>query len=112
MESKALPSVINLVSNSGIGLERLLEYRVTQECLSIFNVYGMSRKVQKSKLMASFTLHDIGWPHDYIALIDMGMILRLATPTSDQRAKVNGTPYTWEAYAKHCVDIVMSLQRL
>ena len=38
----------------------------------------------------------------------MGMILRLATPTSDQRAKVNGTPYTWEDYAKQCVDIVLS----
>ena len=47
MESKALASVINLVSNSGMELKRLLEYRVTQECLSIFNVNGMFRKVQK-----------------------------------------------------------------
>ena len=52
MESKALASVINLFSKSGMELERLLKYRVTQECLSIFNVNGMFRKAQKSKLMA------------------------------------------------------------
>ena len=47
MESKALASVINLASESGMKLEELFMHRVTEECLPIFNVNGTFRKVQK-----------------------------------------------------------------
>ena len=111
MESKALASVINLVGNSGIHLEEVFKFQITQECLSIFNVNGTFRKVQKSKLVQCLNLDNVNWPNSYIALIDMGMVLRQAIPSSDDRAKLDGSPYTWGDYANRCVNKVLERHR-
>ena len=65
---------MNQVNNPGVKLEEMFRYRLTQECLSIFNANGTFRKVQKSKLTQSFIFHDFSWPNSYIGLINMGMI--------------------------------------
>ena len=111
MESKALASVIDLAGNSGIYLQDLFKFRVTQECLSIFNVNGTFRKVQKSKLVQCFNIDKVDCPNVYIALIDMGMVLRQAIPNGDYRAKLDGSPYMWSDYANKCVKIVLECHR-
>ena len=103
MKSKALAAVINLVGNSGIHLEELFKFRITQECLSIFNVNGTFRKVQKSKLVQCLNLDNVNWPNSYIALIPI--------PSSDDRAKLDGSPYTWGDYANRCVNKVLERHR-
>ena len=92
MERNALSNVVNLVEVSGlIDLAGVLENRVTEKCLPIFNVNGTYRKVLKSKMFAklSYTLIDV--PPNYTGLVDMGMIWRMAIPTTEYKVKNNGT---------------------
>ena len=79
----------------GFELEDVLHHHVTEECLPIFNVNGTLRKTQKSKLMEAMTLNDKPEPINYTAVIDVGLIWRLATPAIEDTEKPDGTTYTW-----------------
>ena len=69
------------------------------------------RKVQKSKLLQCLTFNDTSCPNSYIALVDMGMILRQAIPNAEERSKMDGTQYKWADYTKKCVEIVLNRHR-
>jgi len=98
MESTALASVVNLVDVSGLlSLTELMKHRISEECLTLCNVNGTFRKTQKSKLVQKLTLQPFNF-NSYTALVDMGMIWRLATPTAEERAKGDGSSYTWGDY--------------
>lgn len=84
--------MINLVDVSQlIDLHELLEHRVVEECMALFNSNGTYRKTQKSKLIQKFSLQPVDLQEPYIALIDMGMIWRMATPTAEDRQTQDGT---------------------
>ena len=54
MEQSALKAVIDLVEVSQlVNLPELLEHRVIEECVVLFNSNGTYRKTQKSKLIRS-----------------------------------------------------------
>ena len=102
MENKAMSEVIVLCSKNDVGLEEIMEYRVTDECLSIFNTNGTMVKVQKSKLTDSFCFTPL--PSNFllnsIAIIDMSFIWRLSTPTIEDREKNDETHFTWYDYSR------------
>ena len=101
IEQRALKAVINLVEVSRlVNLHELLEHRVVEECLALFNSNGTYRKTQKSKLIQKFSLHPVDLQEPYIALVDMGMIWRMATPTPEDRQTQDGTPYKWSDYVQ------------
>lgn len=109
MESKALASVLGLVENNGaLKLEDVLQHRVTSECLPIFNVNGTMRKVQKSKLQEKLTMTPVPEPDVYTSIVDMGLIWHLATPTTEDREKGDGTRYSWGDYADKVVQTVFT----
>ena len=57
MEKAGLAALIDLAEGSGmVQLESVLENRVTEECLSLYNVDGSMRKTAKSKLLEMFNL--------------------------------------------------------
>ena len=112
MEREGLLSIFNLAEESNlIDLVQLMGNRITNECLSVFNFDGSMRKNQKSKALQSCTMtpHSSN-PKDYIALIDMGFIWRLATPTPDDRefALRCGTEYKWGDFGKKVVNMITS----
>ena len=58
MEWSALKAVINLVEVSQIvDLCELLEHRVVEECVALFNSIGTYRKTQKSKLIQKLSFY-------------------------------------------------------
>ena len=62
--------------------------------MSIFNVDGSMRKICKSKLLEFFDLDPVvRKPHNYVSLVDMGLIWRLATPTPEDREAKNGMDF-------------------
>ncbi len=60
MERSGLVAPIELVEGSGIlQLEEALDGRVTEECLSVYNVDGSMSKTAKSKLLDLFNLDPV-----------------------------------------------------
>ena len=82
---------------------------MTEECLSLYNVDGSMRKTVKSKLLEIFNLDPVtDAPQDYISIVDMGLIWRLATPTPEDREarKQDGSEYRWSDYLHKICAII------
>ena len=45
---------------------------------------------------------------NYVAIVDMGLIWRLASPSASDREKITGSPYAWKNYADKVFDLIMS----
>ena len=83
---------------------------MTDECLSIFNVNGVLVKNQKSKLLEMLNFKEtiiLPTNEDITALVDMGFVWRLATPTSEDREKNDGTNFSWGDYAKKMLSMIV-----
>ena len=112
MEKHGLATLVELIEkNNLIELEVLLEGRITEECLAMFNVDGSMRKTAKSKLLQSFSREPVQHiEQPSICLVDMGLIWRLATPISDDRdIKTRcGRDYLWKDYLDKVCSMVFS----
>lgn len=112
MERSGLAALVDLAEGSGMfPLESALEGRVTEECLSLYNADGSMRKTMKSKLLDQFTLDPVVQePENYISIVDMGMIWRLATPTPEDRETKtrDGSKYCWKDYLEKICKIIFS----
>jgi hypothetical protein len=109
MERSALKAVIDLVEVSHlVDLAELLENRVVEECMAIFNSCGTYRKTQKSKLIDRLSLQYVDLQGRYTALIDMGMLWRIAPPTAEDRQTQYGTPYKWSDYVHAVSSIILA----
>ena len=83
MEGVGLASVTELLRQKK---PDIFEDRVTEECLSIFNVDGSLRHTAKHKLLEHMNLQPTAdKPALYYSLIDMSMLFRLSTPTPEDR---------------------------
>ena len=83
MDNSGLATLIDLAEGSGMmQLESAFEWRITEECLSKYNVDGSMHKTCKlGKLLHKFNLYPVAEkPRDLISLVDMGLIWRLAPP--------------------------------
>jgi hypothetical protein len=54
-----------------------------------------SAKVQKSKMLEKLSMQTITKPTPYTALVDMGLIWRIASPNTEDREKDDVLKYTW-----------------
>ena len=109
MERNALKAMINLVDVSKlVDLTELLEHRVIEEFVSLFNCNGTYMKTQKSKLIQKLSLQYIQLQEPYIAIVDIGMIWRMATPSAEDRHTQDGTPYKWSDYVHKLTSIILS----
>ena len=111
MEKSGLATLMDFAEKRKIiELEILVEKWVTEECLSMYNVDGSLRKTAKSKLLQSFTREPQLNPNEFTSLVDMGLIWRLTTPTSDDRdgKKRSGVEYTWKDYLDKICSIVFA----
>ena len=110
MERVGLASMIGLLKNT-LAADIIFENRVTEECLSIFNVDGSFRRTAKHKLLDHLNLQPTAdKPALYYSLIDMSMLFRLATPTPEDREKKkrDGSVYKWIDYVSKIASMVHS----
>ena len=74
MEAKALVATLDLLTKDAPELLRkMFEYRITENCLSIFNSNGTLRKCQKSKIVHEMTPKSV-FLSQYISIIDMEIV--------------------------------------
>ena len=78
------------------------------ECVALFNSNSTYRKSQKSKLIryCHCNLYIYRSPI-YTALIKMGMIWRMTTPSAEDRQKQDGTSYKWSDYVHKVASIIL-----
>lgn len=76
MENSAMCNVVSLCIEKHLSFEDVMENRVTEECLSIFNPNGTLVKVQQSTLFHN--LNKVPLSIDYcsktISIVDMGFL--------------------------------------
>ena len=82
MEKQGLTALVDRAERTGIlTLESAFEGRVTEECLSMYDIDGSVWKIVRSKLFEQFNLDPVTEElKDHVSRIDMGMICHLATP--------------------------------
>ena len=107
----ALKAVIDLVEVSELlDLPKSLEHHLVEECEALFNCNGTYRKTQKSKLIQKLSLRCVDQHEPYTALIDLGMIWRMATPSAEDRQTDththDGIPYKWFNYVQRLSSII------
>ena len=84
-------------------LLQLLGHRVVEERMALFNCNGTHRKTQKK-----LSLQYVNLQEPYVALVDMGMIWTMATPTAEDRQTQDGTPYKWSEYVHKVSSIILA----
>ena len=109
MESNGLVAIFNLAEKYKlIDLATILQSRVTEECLSVYNVDASMRKTQKSKLLEKYLLTPVlEVPREYVSLIDMGYIWHLKTPTPKDKESL-GLEYTWGDYTSKVASQIIA----
>ena len=87
MEKDGLISIFSIAEESNlIVLVELFHNRVTYGCLVAFNFDGSIRNTQKSKALEKCNMFlTTNRPREYVSLVNMGFIWRLATPTPANR---------------------------
>ena len=112
MENKAMASIIALTEahEEKFNLVDVMDFRVTDECLPIFNVNGTMRKTQKSKLVQKLQMETLK-VNNYIVIVDMGFLWHLASPTAEDREKTDNSRFTWRDYTSKPFSLVMARHR-
>ena len=89
MKDKAMSKVIYMCCDKKVSISSVMEHRLTEECLSLFDTNGSMVKVQKSKLTEKLNFSPLPYSQlmNSIAIIDMGFIWRLAAPTTEDRER-------------------------
>ena len=102
MESKALSYVVKRVHESGLAsLQEIMKHRLTEECLigTLQCQWDLQKNSKKQTSPEADTIATIDNILHYTAMVDIGMICRLATPTVEDRDNSDGSPRTWGDYA-------------
>ena len=102
MDNKAMVELITIAQRYKLDLDLIMEYRLTEMPLAIFNSNGSMRKVVKSKLQEQLTFTEVIMPapSSYYGIIDMGFLWRRAIPSREERELQDGDKYTWNDYAR------------
>ena len=64
------------------------------------------RKTQKSKLVEKLHMESLN-AKQYIAIVDMGFVWRLASPIVEDREKADNSSFTWRDYASKLFSLIM-----
>ena len=104
MENRAMAKLCTLAEGKLLNLEYVMEYRLTDVCLAIFNINGSMRKPLKSILVECFTLKETTVDNRMVVLVDMGMLWRIATPTSTD---YSSGCFTWGDYASKLFQVII-----
>ena len=103
--------LVILAQQAQLDLTRVMQYRLTEVPLALFNMNSTLRKTVKAKLVNELVLEEVKQEtlcDTQIAFLDMGLYWRLATPTQEDRDKEDGEPFTWADYAAKIFGIALS----
>ena len=74
---------------------------------ALIQLQRIYRKTQKSERIEKLLLHSVDLQSPYIALVDMGMIWRMATPSAEDWHTQDGTLYKWSDCVHKLASIIL-----
>jgi len=106
MERSTPKAVIDLVDvNQLVDLSELSDDRAVEESMALFSSNGTYRKTQKRSLLQKLFLQSAYIQEKYTALVDMGMIWRMVTPSAEDRQTHDGT-HSIQVVGLYAKDII------
>ena len=112
MEKVGLAAIMETVEKGGlVNLSEILQYRIREKSLLVFKANGTFQKVQKSKLIQKLNLVPVD-ARVYVAIVDMGMIWQISTPTREDQEKTDATIYIWGDFVTKIINLVISRHEL
>ena len=85
------PSAVGFAKGvRSLSLEDILELRLTDQCLSMYYADGSQRKLTRSTLLEHLNIKTVTIPTDYSSIVDIRLLWRLATPTTENSETVRG----------------------
>ena len=94
-----------------MNLSEILQYWITEKFLLVFKANGTFQNVQKNKLIQKLNLLPVD-PRVYVAIVDMGMIWQISTPTREDQEKTDATIYIWGDFVTKIINLVISRHEL
>ena len=84
-----MSQILTLCCNKDNDLKEIMLYQIADECLSIFNGDRKTVKSQILNLLGVFPYIHLDWEHTRksLAIINMGFIWRMGTPTSKDKER-------------------------
>ena len=83
---------------------------VTKESASLYNAEGTYRKSAKSQLFKKMQINSKVIEDEYIAIVDMGMMWRLAMPAMDEKSADTDEKYKWRDYGHNVANTILARQ--
>ena len=77
----------------------------------VFKANDTFQNVQKNKLIQKLNLLPID-ARVYVAIVDMGMIWQISTPTREDQEKTDATIYIWGDFVTKIINLVISRHEL
>ena len=109
MEQSGLAAAVEFAGGVwDLSLEQILEFRLTEECLSMYYADGSKRRSTKSRLLQHLNLNTVDIPKEYISIVDMGFIWCLTTAEDRETTKRDGHAFLlsdyWEKVDLSCTE--------
>ena len=80
-------------SEAKIDFMQVIKHRLTKEWLSVFNINAEMIKAQKGKNAEKLKFVSLNQFDNCTALVDMGLLYKLATPSTKDREKSDETQF-------------------
>ena len=105
MENRAMVKILFMAENKALDLEQLMQCRLTDVFLPIFNING-EIKVLKSKLLECFKMEEVIAEFRQKAIVDMGFLWRECIPNAVDRNQV-ANKFAWGDYARKIFTTIL-----
>ena len=89
-------------------LSQLLEHRVVEKCMALFNSNGTYRKNKKQNKLSLQYVKSCKKQKACVSLVDMGMIWSKATPRAEDRLTQDDNTYKWSDYLHKVSSIILA----
>ena len=85
VKNRAMVKNLSLAENETLDLKQLMQYRLIDVCLPIFNINGEVIKAIKSKLLECFRMEEIITEFIQLVIFDMRFLWRKCIPNAVDR---------------------------
>ena len=110
MEQSGLAAAVEFAEGVwDLSLEHILEFRLTEECMSMYYEDGSKRRSTKNRLLQHLNYNTVDIPKEYISIVDMGFIWCLTTAEGRETTKGMVMLFFGQIIGRKSISLVLTL---